>query len=93
MKRKKTTNKQTLRQRAAWKKLVALPDSKIDTSDIPETIFSRKAQRGLFYQPRKASVTIRLDEDLLAYYKAQAQDGRYQTEINRVLREHMTQAE
>lgn len=63
--------------------------SKINLSDMPETVFSRKARRGLFYRPRKMSVTIRLDEDLLTYYRAHAPEGRYQTEINRVLREQM----
>jgi uncharacterized protein (DUF4415 family) len=81
----------TSRQRAALAKLAALPDAKIDTSDIPEVTFTGKAQRGRFFGPRKASVTIRLDEDIIDYYRAQSPEGRYQTEINRVLREHMTE--
>jgi uncharacterized protein (DUF4415 family) len=89
MRRKAPKNDLTARQKAALARLKAMPDSKIDTSDMRETILSRRARRGRFYRPRKSSITIRLDEDLLDYYKKHAADGRYQTEINRVLREHM----
>jgi uncharacterized protein (DUF4415 family) len=37
-------------------------------------------------------VTLRLDADVLAWFKAQAEGHSYQTEINRVLREHMMAA-
>ena len=66
-----------------------MPDTSIDTSDMPEVVFTSKARRGLFYRPRKASITIRIDQDVLDYYKAHAADGRYQTEINSILRQHM----
>ena len=37
----------------------------------------------------KQQITLRLDADVVAWFKANALDGRgYQTEINRVLREH-----
>jgi len=85
-------HKLTPKQKAALKRLAKMPDSAIDLSEMPETTFTAKARRGLFHRPRKASITIRLDEDLLAHYKARAADGRYQTEINRVLREHMEDA-
>lgn len=35
-----------------------------------------------------ADITIRLDADLVAWYKTHA-DGKYQTEINRALRHYM----
>jgi uncharacterized protein (DUF4415 family) len=38
-------------------------------------------------------VTIRLDADVLAWFKQHAADGRYQTEINRVLRRHVIATE
>jgi uncharacterized protein (DUF4415 family) len=37
----------------------------------------------------KRSVTIRLDTDVLAWFKLHAANGRYQTEINRILRRHV----
>ncbi len=42
---------------------------------------------GLF-KPVKQSVTIRLDSDVVSWFKKQA--DKYQTEINSVLRKHMT---
>ncbi|QCI65053.1 BrnA antitoxin family protein [Phreatobacter stygius] len=38
--------------------------------------------------PRKAAISIRLDEDVLAFFKAAR--GPYQTHINAVLRSYMT---
>jgi uncharacterized protein (DUF4415 family) len=66
------------------------PDKEIDFSDIPEITDEewrkRKKYIGLFYRPMKKSVTIRLDADLLAWFKAKGTG--YQTAINRVLREY-----
>jgi uncharacterized protein (DUF4415 family) len=64
--------------------LAALPDAKIDTSDIPEITDWSRAVVGKFYRPIKKSVTIRLDADVLAWLKSQG--GPYQTRINRLLR-------
>ncbi len=90
MKRKIRSQKNlTSKQRKDISKLKAMPDSSIDTSDLPEVTFSKKARRGLFYRPRKASITIRIDQDVLDYYRAHAADGRYQTEINNILRQQM----
>jgi uncharacterized protein (DUF4415 family) len=63
-----------------------LPDSEIDTSDIPERTAHGIRYKGLFYRPQKKSVTIRLDTDLLAWFRAQGRG--YQSKINRVLREY-----
>jgi uncharacterized protein (DUF4415 family) len=46
-----------------------------------------KGLAGLF-KPVKQSVTIRLDSDVVSWFKKQA--DKYQTEINSVLRKHMT---
>ena len=62
----------------------------IDLSDLPEVNFSNKAQRGLFYRPQKTSITIRIDQDILDYYRSHASNGRYQTEINNALRRQMS---
>ncbi len=70
------------------KELEALPDEEIDFTDIPEITDAdwRNRRAGLFYRPLKAAVTIRLDADLLAWFKRQGRG--YQTRINRVLREY-----
>lgn len=81
-------------QRAELDALEALPDDQIDTSDIPETLDWSGAKRGLFYRPVKQQITLRLDADVVAWFKQQAPGGRgYQTDINRALRSHVEQAE
>lgn len=74
-------------------KIAALPDDQIDTTDIPEAPPENwpLARRGDFYRPVKKSVTIRLDADVLDWFKEHAANGRYQTEINRILRLYVTE--
>ena len=76
-------------RRAEIDALARLPDASIDTSDVPEVLDWSGAKRGLLYRPIKRQITLRLDADVVAWFKANAPNGRgYQTEINRVLREH-----
>lgn len=71
-----------------------LPDDRIDTRDIPETRDWSGARRGLFYRPLKRQLTLRLDADVVAWFKRRAENGRgYQTDINRALREYVRRAE
>ena len=87
--RKGISSKLTERQALEIKELASLPDERIDTSDIPEVLDWSAARRGLLYRPVKRQITLRLDADVLAWFRATVPDGRgYQTEINRVLREH-----
>jgi uncharacterized protein (DUF4415 family) len=76
-------------------KLAALPDDQIETSDIPEAPAENwiHARRGELYRPLKQPVTIRLDSDVLTWFKEHAANGGYQTEINRVLRRHVAAEE
>jgi uncharacterized protein (DUF4415 family) len=67
--------------------LAALPDERIDTSDIPELRDWSGAVVGKFYRPIKEPVTIRLDADVLAWLKSQGRG--YQTRINYLLRRAM----
>jgi len=62
-----------------------MTDDEIDLTDIPETADWSKAVVGKFYRPRKKSLTIRIDADVLAWLKAQGKG--YQTRINALLRE------
>lgn len=75
------------RQRKELAALEKMPDSAIDTSDIPEITDWSKAQVGRFYRPIKQPVTIRLDADVIAWFKQTA--PQYQTAVNKVLREYM----
>ncbi|HLK47106.1 MAG TPA: BrnA antitoxin family protein [Bryobacteraceae bacterium] len=70
------------------RRLAARPDRDIDFSDIPEIRgLPSDAVIGKFYRPKKTTVTIRLDADVVAWLKS-AGDG-YQTRINAYLRERM----
>ena len=87
---KKTTSKElTKEQKAEIEALAVLPEEAIDTSDLPEILDWSGARRGLLYRPVKRQITLRLDADVVAWFRANAPNGRgYQTEMNRVLREH-----
>ena len=69
--------------------LAKLDEAAVDTSDLAEVADWSKGVRGRFYRPTKQSVTIRLDSDVVAWFKARANKGRYQTSINQALREYM----
>lgn len=91
---KKGTSESLLeKQKAEIEALAVLPDDEIDTSDLPEVLDWSGARRGLLYRPVKQQITLRLDADVVAWFKANAPGGQgYQTEINRVLREHALRA-
>jgi uncharacterized protein (DUF4415 family) len=80
----------TRRQLAELKSLSAMPDNAIDTSDAPEVLNWSGAKRGLFYRPIKQQLTLRLDSDVIAWFRHRAgSSGGYQTRINRALREYV----
>lgn len=82
---KKNTTKR--RSRTNWAKIDALKDKAIDTSDIPEQgkAFFRRAVLRL--PEPKTAVTIRLDQQVLKWFKAKGPG--YQTRINALLRAYM----
>jgi uncharacterized protein (DUF4415 family) len=45
------------------------------------------AERGDFYRPVKEQITLRLDKDVIAWFKTGGEG--YQTRINEVLRDHV----
>src|SRR6266568_2335562 len=58
----------------------------------------RKAKRGAVVSvpKRKTRITIRLDEEILAWFREQVEragGGNYQSVINEVLRQHMRRAQ
>jgi uncharacterized protein (DUF4415 family) len=75
-------------KRKELRELAAKPDREIDLTDIPEIrAIPSDAVIGRFYRPKKSTVTIRLDADVLAWLKATGEG--YQTRINAYLREMM----
>ncbi|MEY2927325.1 MAG: hypothetical protein RL367_1802 [Pseudomonadota bacterium] len=74
-------------QRQELARLATLRDEDIDTSDSPEVLDWSNAARGKFYRPVKKQVTLRLDADLIEWFKAKQGGARgYQTAINAALR-------
>lgn len=88
--RKGKSSQLTRRQRAELTALAALPDNRINIADIPEVRDWSGAKRGMFYRPVKQQLTLRIDADVVAWFRSHAAKGvGYQTEMNRALREHV----
>ena len=80
----------TREQQTELAELAELPEDRIDTTDIPEVLDWSHARRADFYRPIKQQITLRLDADVVAWFKERAPGGRgYQSNINRALREHV----
>jgi len=83
VKRKSTSTK----SKTDWAKLKAGP-SGVATREHPEAdvrhIVRGMVRRGLQPRPAKAAVSLRVDEDVIEWFKAQG--AGYQTRINSVLR-------
>jgi uncharacterized protein (DUF4415 family) len=80
----------TAKQRAELDALANLPDEQIDTTEMPEVRDWANAKRSLFYRPVKKQLTLRIDADVIAWFKDHAAKGQgYQTQMNLALRNHM----
>lgn len=92
--KKKVTDALKPNQRAELEALAHLPDDAIDTSDAPEVLDWSGAKRGVFYRPVKRQLTLRLDADVVAWFKTHTKSARgYQTRINQALREYVQSQE
>ena len=69
------------------KRLRNLKDEEIDYSDIPELDAAFFEKAVIVLPQPKASVSIRLDQEVLDWFKAQGKG--YQTRINALLRAYM----
>jgi uncharacterized protein (DUF4415 family) len=69
------------------KNLAAMDDKDIDTSDISEIKDWDSAVIGKFYRPIKKKLTIRLDADVVEWFKRN--NPHYQSAINKALREYI----
>ncbi len=90
---KKTANKPlTATQLADLDALAKIPDDKINVSEMPEQLNWSGARRGMFYRPVKRQITLRIDADLIEWFRQQApEESGYQTRINEALREYVAQ--
>jgi uncharacterized protein (DUF4415 family) len=77
--------------RTDWARVDAIKDQDIDLSDSPEIspeMFARAVVRkGLKPAIRKEQLTLRVDSDVLEWFRRQGQG--YQTKINALLRAYM----
>jgi predicted DNA binding CopG/RHH family protein len=86
--------KLTRTQKSDLAALAALPDSQIDTSDIPEIRSLAGGVRGLFYRPDAEPITIQLSTPEVATARrlSKNKDVPYQAYINMLLHEALERA-
>jgi len=70
-----------------WDRIDAMSDEDIDTSDIPPLDEEFFANAQIRMPKTKETVTIRLDSDVVSWFKGQGKG--YQTRINAVLKTYM----
>ena len=74
-----------------WQRLDSMSDDEIDFSDCPEVSPEQFAKaivkRGIPATKNKAQVTLRIDDEVLEWFKSQGRG--YQTQINSLLRAYM----
>jgi uncharacterized protein (DUF4415 family) len=83
------TRNLTAEEKAALELLRERPDNEIDLTDpdAREVTDWSDAVRGALFKPIKKPIAMRIDADVLAWFKSQG-DG-YQTRINAALREYV----
>jgi len=82
-------------QIARLRTVADLPDDQIDFSDIPDgddgyDVAARV--RGMHYRPVKKQITLRLDANILDWFRRRTPRG-YQTDINQALRDYIAAKE
>jgi uncharacterized protein (DUF4415 family) len=88
---KKTTTKPlTAQQRADLDAVAAMPDDTINTAEMAEQVDWSSAKRGMFFRPIKKQITLRIDADLIEWFRQHTTPGSgYQTRINEALRDYV----
>lgn len=77
----------TKAQQSEIDQLNLLLEDDIDTSDIQEIKDWSNSEVGKFFRPKKQQVTLRLDADMLDWFRHQG--NKYQTRMNQILRHYM----
>jgi len=67
--------------------LAAMPESEIDTSEMPEITDWSGTVRGGLYRPVKRPLSLRVDADVVDWFQRQGEG--YQTRMNSALREYV----
>ena len=82
-----TSNDTSMPLESDWERLEKMTDEEIDYSDVPP--LRKKFFEGatVYIPASKRAAAVQLDEDVLAWFKAQNEE--YQSLINVVLRKYM----
>ena len=64
-------DKLTSKEKAELEFLSQLDDDKINVREFPEMLDWSGAQRGVFYKPVKQQITLRLDADIIHWFRVQ----------------------
>ena len=78
---------QGMKDRTDYERLDKMTDNDIDYSDIPELKASVWAKAEIKTPINKKAISLRVDHDMLAWYKQQS--DHYQRLMNKVLRQYM----
>ena len=87
--------KLTKAEREAVERAKTLPDDRIDLTDpdAPEHLDWSQARRGAFYRPVKQQLTLRIDADVLDWFRRHPRGRGYQSHINAALRAYVAKQE
>ncbi|MFQ5652481.1 MAG: BrnA antitoxin family protein [bacterium] len=72
-----------------WKRLDALTDEEIDTSEIPELDEEWFKNAKVVLPQKKKAISLRLDVDVLEWFKSNSKGRGYQTLMNAVLKAYV----
>lgn len=76
-------------QRTDWNRLDKLTDEEIDTSDIPELDEEWFKNAKVVLPQKKKAISLRLDGDVVEWFKSNSKGRGYQTFINAVLKAYV----
>jgi uncharacterized protein (DUF4415 family) len=86
----KNSNRLTAQDEKELAALRAMRDDEIDLSDAPESSRWSLGVRGRFYKPLKQQLSLRLDADVVEWFKRSGAGAKgYQSRINTALRDYI----
>ena len=72
-----------------WKKFDKLTDKQIDTSEIPELDKKWFKNAKIVLPEKKKAISLRVDKDVLDWFKSKSKGKGYQTFMNAVLKAYV----
>ena len=75
--------------RTDWQRIDAMTDDEIDTSEIPKLDETWFKHAKVVLPQKKKAISLRVDSEVLQWFKSKAQDRGYQTLMNAVLKAYV----